>query len=277
MIQGGDIMNGDGTGRVSIYGKTFPDENFRIKHDKPYFLSMANSGPNSNGCQFFITCVPCPHLDEKHVVFGRLITGQKIIARIENASVDNKSKPLVDVLITNCGEFKPEEKAKKKSEEEVEQENKEGAASTMKASDIPDFPAERNFLYRHSKTPERKPKDDEKDGKEKKKKRANSRERRDRHRDRSRSRDRRNRSRSRDRRDDRRDSRRRSSRSRSPWRSHRSGGRGDRGQVKGRGPIMLFSALRGEEPLRWKNATSRTEKFSDYMKREEAKKEKTDE
>jgi len=105
MIQGGDVTKGDGTGGASIYGGKFDDEAFIDTHNEPYLLSMANAGRNTNGSQFFITTVKCPHLDGKHVVFGRVVSGVDIVQAIENTEVDDSDKPLKACTITASGEL----------------------------------------------------------------------------------------------------------------------------------------------------------------------------
>jgi len=107
MCQGGDFTRGDGTGGESIYGEKFADENFEHKHTTPGLLSMANAGRNTNGSQFFITTVSTPHLDGKHVVFGKVVDGMKVVAAMEAAG-SRSGTTSADVVIADCGELKSE-------------------------------------------------------------------------------------------------------------------------------------------------------------------------
>ncbi|KAI9789116.1 MAG: peptidyl-prolyl cis-trans isomerase cpr6 [Peltula sp. TS41687] len=108
MIQGGDFTQGNGTGGESIYGEKFDDENFEVKHEKPFLLSMANAGPGTNGSQFFITTVPTLHLDDKHVVFGEVLSGKGVVRKIENLPTQSGDKPQKEAKISDCGQLDPE-------------------------------------------------------------------------------------------------------------------------------------------------------------------------
>jgi peptidylprolyl isomerase domain and WD repeat-containing protein 1 len=101
MLQTGDPL-GDGTGGESIWGGEFEDEFVPgLRHDRPFTVSMANAGPNTNGSQFFITTVPCPWLDNKHTVFGRVVNGMDVCTAIENVKTDDLDKPFEEISIQN--------------------------------------------------------------------------------------------------------------------------------------------------------------------------------
>ncbi|KAL7206569.1 hypothetical protein ACSBR2_019311 [Camellia fascicularis] len=105
MVQGGDISAGDGTGGESIYGEKFEDENFELKHERKGMLSMANTGPNTNGSQFFITTTRTSHLDGKHVVFGKVVKGMGVVRSMDHVTTGENDWPTVDIIIADCGEI----------------------------------------------------------------------------------------------------------------------------------------------------------------------------
>ncbi|XP_059359200.1 peptidyl-prolyl cis-trans isomerase A-like [Carassius carassius] len=104
MCQGGDFTNHNGTGGMSIYGSKFEDENFTLMHTGAGILSMANSGPNINGSQFFICLRQTSWLDGKHVVFGKVVEGMDIIGKMLVYG-SSSGKPSAKIVIADCGQL----------------------------------------------------------------------------------------------------------------------------------------------------------------------------
>ncbi|KAI1323272.1 peptidyl-prolyl cis-trans isomerase-like 1 [Xylariaceae sp. FL0255] len=105
MIQGGD-PTGTGRGGTSIYGEKFDDEivdkvtgKSELRHTGAGVLSMANSGPNTNGSQFFITLAPTPWLDGKHTIFGRVKSGMSVVKRMGLVKTGAEDRPVEEVKI----------------------------------------------------------------------------------------------------------------------------------------------------------------------------------
>lgn len=139
MIQGGD-PEGNGTGGQSIWGAPFKDElKPNLTHTGRGVLSMANSGPNTNKSQFFITYRSCRHLDGKHAVFGRVVGGLKTLDLMEAVEVDKKDKPKTDIILEDCIVFtdpyeEADEQLKKERAEEIERQKVEEEEKRKKTS-----------------------------------------------------------------------------------------------------------------------------------------------
>ncbi|KAK4882736.1 hypothetical protein RN001_006055 [Aquatica leii] len=102
IIMGGDITKNNGHGGYSIYGDTFEDENYKLKHYGAGWISLANWGKNMNKSIFCILLKPAPWLDEKYVVFAKVLKGMEVIKKIENVEISHGNAPLIDVIIDNC-------------------------------------------------------------------------------------------------------------------------------------------------------------------------------
>ncbi|KAL1197605.1 Peptidyl-prolyl cis-trans isomerase CYP63 [Cardamine amara subsp. amara] len=132
MAQGGDFSNGNGTGGESIYGGKFSDENFKLDHDGAGVLSMANCGPNTNGSQFFILFKRQPHLDGKHVVFGKVVKGMEVIKKMELVGTGD-GKPIKPVKVVDCGET-----SQIKAQDAAEKGKSKKSSKALSSGDISD-------------------------------------------------------------------------------------------------------------------------------------------
>ena len=125
MLQGGDLAGT--SGGESIYGASFEDENFTLRHDAPGLLSMANAGPNTGSSQFFVTLAPCAWLDGRHVVFGEVASGMAVIEALSRVATGPGDAPKLPITIVKCGQV---------GREEAEEEVGAGAAAPVTLSDV---------------------------------------------------------------------------------------------------------------------------------------------
>ncbi|XP_045435411.1 NK-tumor recognition protein isoform X4 [Pipistrellus kuhlii] len=159
MIQGGDFSEGNGKGGESIYGGYFKDENFILKHDRAFLLSMANRGKHTNGSQFFITTKPAPHLDGVHVVFGLVISGFEVIEQIENLKTDAASRPYADVRVIDCGVLATKstkdvfEKKRKKPTHSEDLDSSSNSSSSSESSSESEVERERSRRRKRKRRP----------------------------------------------------------------------------------------------------------------------------
>ncbi|KAJ8602454.1 hypothetical protein CTAYLR_001284 [Chrysophaeum taylorii] len=127
-IQTGDVVCGDGTSGESIYGLKFKDEHFKIKHDKPGVVSMANRGPDTNNSQFFITTADeAFHCDGKFVAFAQVVAGLDVVLRISKLKTpegDDEAPLDYDVVIRNCGALAREEAEQRIQAEQLQRQQK---------------------------------------------------------------------------------------------------------------------------------------------------------
>merc|ERR1719264_101084 len=107
MCQGGDFELGDGRGGESIYGGKFNDEagGLALRHAKRGLLSMANSGRDTNGSQFFVLFKAAHHLNGKHCVFGEMVEGHATLDAVEGVKTQSDDKPIAPIVVARCGQI----------------------------------------------------------------------------------------------------------------------------------------------------------------------------